>query len=125
MDGLANIIKYLRVDRGLSQSDLARLLGIGRSTIAGYECGARRPDHKTLLQLAACFNVSVDYLLGNQRSNINNSSEYSTILRELNDLLNSSPIPQEKKNEIINEMRDYFRWKIDQARQSDSSAEEE
>jgi len=125
MDGLANIIKYLRTDRGLSQSDLARLLGIGRSTITSYESGARSPDYKTLLQLATCFNVSVDYLLGNQRSNLNNSSEYSTILRELNDLLNSSPIPQEKKNEIINEMKDYFRWKIDQARQSDSSAEEE
>lgn len=54
----------LRDEKGLSQGELAKRLGIARTTYSGYENNAREPDQKTLDKLATFFDVSVDYLLG-------------------------------------------------------------
>lgn len=125
MNNFAGILKNLRVKRGLSQADLARLLGVGRSTIASYENGTRKPDHETLLQIAACFQVSTDFLLGNYKGNNNNEiPAYTEMISEINQLLRSTPLPADKKTEIINELLDYFRWKVEQAQQNLSEKEE-
>jgi len=58
-------IKMLREKRGLSQAEVAKRLGIARTTYSGYEIGTREPDQNTLIKLAKFFDVSVDYLLGN------------------------------------------------------------
>lgn len=57
-------LKKLREDRGLSQRELARLIGFAPSTIAMYETDKRNPDPETLQKLADFFGCSVDYLLG-------------------------------------------------------------
>ncbi|MEW8957827.1 MAG: helix-turn-helix transcriptional regulator [Moorella sp. (in: firmicutes)] len=57
-------LKKLREDKGLSQREIARLLGFAPSTIAMYETNKRTPDPETLQKLADFFGVSVDYLLG-------------------------------------------------------------
>ena len=58
-------IKMLREKRGLSQSEVAKRLGVARTTYSGYELGTREPDQNTLMKLARFFDVSVDYLIGN------------------------------------------------------------
>lgn len=58
-------LKQLREDRGLSQSQLAKELGVSQSTVGNWESGAREPNFSTTQQIADFFNVSVDYLLGN------------------------------------------------------------
>ena len=55
----------LRKSKGATQKELADFLGISRQAYANYENGNREPDNNTLLKLASYFNVSVDYLLGN------------------------------------------------------------
>ncbi len=57
-------IQELRELHGISQTELAKQLGVVRSTICQYEKGNRQPDTATLLKLADFFGVSVDYLLG-------------------------------------------------------------
>lgn len=57
-------LKKLREDKGLSQRELARLIGFAPSTIAMYETDKRTPDPETLQRLADFFGCSVDYLLG-------------------------------------------------------------
>lgn len=57
-------IKELRQDKGLSQGDLAKELGLSQQTISSYEKGIREPDISTLKKLADFFQVSLDYLLG-------------------------------------------------------------
>ena len=54
----------LRVERGITQKELADRLSLGRSTVAGYEVKGKQPDNARLCLLADFFGVSVDYLLG-------------------------------------------------------------
>lgn len=57
-------LKQLRNDRGLTQLDVARLLGVERSTYVKYERGQSDPSTATLVRLADYFGVSVDYIIG-------------------------------------------------------------
>jgi len=57
-------LKELRKEKNLTQEDLAKILEISRSTIAGYETERKEPDYETLKKIADFFNVSIDYLLG-------------------------------------------------------------
>ena len=56
-------LQELRKARGYSQQDVAKLIGVGRTTYLKYESGDNRPTRK-LNELARLFNVSADYLLG-------------------------------------------------------------
>lgn len=61
---LTAILKELRVSAGLTQKELAAKLGIGQSTIVGYEKGIREPTVSNLALYAKYFNVSIDYIIG-------------------------------------------------------------
>ena len=60
------MLKELRKKQKVSQQKLATKLGVSRSTVAMWEIGASQPDNNMLLQIASYFNVSIDYLLGNE-----------------------------------------------------------
>ena len=78
-------LRELRALMGATQSELAKLLSIDRSTYGKYETGDSSPDFEKLLKLSFYFNVSTDYLLG--KSNVKTpSNEISTILRDDKDL---------------------------------------
>ena len=64
MGSFNNILKSLRISRGLTQDELSKELKISRSTIGMYEKGAREPDFETLELIADYFYVDTDYLLG-------------------------------------------------------------
>ncbi|MFW6016106.1 MAG: helix-turn-helix domain-containing protein [bacterium] len=76
MSNINDRIKQLRGENDLTQEELAKNIGLSRSTVAGYETNKRKPDSDTLNKIADFFNVSVDFLLGrsDQRyTNDNNS----------------------------------------------------
>ena len=58
------LLRELRRDRGMTQSDLARELSFTPMTISSYEHGCSIPDDATKVKIAKIFNVSLDYLLG-------------------------------------------------------------
>lgn len=58
-------LKKLRVEAGLSQQQLANVVGVSQQSINKYENHGVEPDIATLIALAKCFNTSVDYLIGN------------------------------------------------------------
>ncbi len=57
-------LQELRKDHGLSQEDLAKILGVSHYTVSSYECNRSDPDDKSKVILAKLFDVSVDYMLG-------------------------------------------------------------
>jgi len=53
----------LRTARGLSVAALARVAGVGRGALIGYEQGSYWPGFSTLIRLSQFFGVSLDELL--------------------------------------------------------------
>lgn len=48
----------------MTQAELARRLGITRSSVNGWEMGLALPSTTLLVELARTFHISTDYLLG-------------------------------------------------------------
>ncbi len=61
---IAEKVKKLREQKGLSQAELARLLGITRSSVNAWEMGISVPSTQYIVDLAGVFDISTDYLLG-------------------------------------------------------------
>ena len=60
-------IKELRTEMHKSLRDVANDLNISYSSLSKYERGDQQPSYETLIRIANYFNVSVDYLLGNEK----------------------------------------------------------
>ena len=65
---VADKIKFLREQIGLTQSYLAKRLGITRSSVNAWEMGISVPSTQYVVELANIFRVSTDYLLGMKTS---------------------------------------------------------
>ena len=61
---IAEKVKKLREQKGLSQAELARLLGMTRSSVNAWEMGISVPSTQYIVDLAGVFDISTDYLLG-------------------------------------------------------------
>lgn len=57
-------LKELREEKGLSQTQLGKEIGVDRRTIGSYELGLREPSLETIEKLCKYFGVSAGYLLG-------------------------------------------------------------
>lgn len=61
---MADRLKELRKDRGLTQVELATVTGLSSHSINSYESGRRTPNSKAMVALERYFNVSGEYLRG-------------------------------------------------------------
>ena len=61
MSKFSKKLKRLRKERGLSQSELADVLNIARTSIGNYEQGIREPSFEMLELIADYFNVDIAY----------------------------------------------------------------
>ena len=59
-----NLLK-LRREKGVSQEEVAAVLGVTRQAFSRYEKGERELGYASLVALARYFDMSIDYLLGN------------------------------------------------------------
>lgn len=57
-------LKELRLARGVTQSELGKVLGVTKASVCCYEKGARTPTIDNLIDLVNYFGVSADFLLG-------------------------------------------------------------
>ena len=106
-----NRLRFLREHQELSQGEAAKRLNLTHSTYCKYETGVHQPDFETLKKIANFFDVSIDYLLENDRS----LSDTDEIVDLNNFLLNGrytihSKFPSDKErkrlNNIINAVYD-------------------
>ena len=66
---IASSIIPLRESKNMKQSDLARRLSLDKSSMSKIENGTRKVSSDEILKIANIFEVSTDYLLGNNEKN--------------------------------------------------------
>lgn len=66
MKGLGETIRTLRLEKGLTQPQLAQLVGVSKGMISIWENNINEPKASYLKALAVALDVTVDILLGNE-----------------------------------------------------------
>lgn len=72
-DKLASRLVNLRESSGLSQSEVARRIGIDNSSLSRIESGSRKVSAEELGKFSTLYSVTTDYLLG-----INHTPKWAT-----------------------------------------------
>ena len=65
MSFFSGMLRGLRKDSGITQAQLAKEIGVSKSSINMYERGEREPSYDILQKISKYFNISADMLLGN------------------------------------------------------------
>lgn len=110
-----NRIKKLRIENNLTQEELGKKLNVGKSTVANYESGYSEPEGEKISKLASIFNVSIDYLLGNNNENSTSNLHIDTYIAQQGTLLKKENsgyfIFDFSENTILNQDKEYFAFK--------------
>lgn len=79
-------IKELRKQKGITQTELSKVLGVGKTTISNYETGYSTPDSLIIQRLSEFFNVSTDFLIKNSEQISCNQSTINKKMLDISDL---------------------------------------
>ncbi len=64
MSVIGERIKTLRVNKKVTQKEIAEGIGVSPVSVQRFEYGSVRPSLDTIIALADFFDVSLDYLVG-------------------------------------------------------------
>lgn len=64
MSVIGERIKELRLEKKVTQKEIAEGIGVSPVSVQRFEYGSVRPSLDTLIALADYFDVSLDYLVG-------------------------------------------------------------
>ena len=70
-------IKELRIEKNVTQKELAKSLNLTQDSISLWENNKRIPDTMYIILLCNYFNVSADYLLGLKNEYMDNWLNYN------------------------------------------------
>ena len=102
-------IKRIRIQRGLTQSELGHLLKISESTVRGYELGIRNPKHQKLEAIAYALGVNVEVLTNAEFDNMTAMHRLFQLFRQYGGYFDSSGNLKLKKLSLSSW---YQQWKI-------------
>ena len=103
---LSKNIKELRIEKGLTQVQLAEQIGVTQGAIYFWEKGINEPTAGYVVKLATFFNVSADDLLSYE---FEKTSEITTRGKEMNRLFSNLSVSQQEA--LINVAREYLKNK--------------
>lgn len=110
MARFGELLAELRLDRRLTQKELANILYVSDGTISNYENGVHLPDVEKLVSIADFFDVSTDYLLGRCSSPLSPDVFNESVLGKktagelIQNVKEMNPERQQALNVIINDM---------------------
>lgn len=101
-----------RIEKGLTQVELAKIFNVSKQTVSNWESGKRTPDAKTIEELADFYEVTVDHLLGRVTPGLiviePNKENDSSTLKFLNKIRFKTDLANNKfSNEDLENFRKY------------------
>lgn len=69
-----NIIRELRIKKGITQSELANACGIHQTAVSQWEKDRTLPDTQMLIKLSEYFGVSIEILMGKEEHDSNRNT---------------------------------------------------
>lgn len=78
-------LKQLRTEKGLTQEQLAEILGVSGRSISRWETGTNLPDLSILVQISEYYNVEVKEILNGERISGNMDNELKETLLKVAD----------------------------------------
>ncbi|MGO3391681.1 MAG: helix-turn-helix domain-containing protein [Lactococcus lactis] len=99
MEYFGDKLRALRMEKKLTQNDLAARLGIVGASVSSYEKNKQYPSVEVLIQLCQTFDVSADYLFGlSDDKNFNTSTlteeQLQIVLRLINEFEQSNVLKE-------------------------------
>ena len=80
MAGMGEILSTLRKQKGVTQEEMGKALGVSMQAVSRWENGGA-PDIMLLPALANYFGVSIDYLLGHETPAVDDERQLLTCYR--------------------------------------------
>ncbi|MCI9605387.1 MAG: helix-turn-helix transcriptional regulator [Oscillospiraceae bacterium] len=103
-------LRAIRLSKGISQQQLANVIGTTQQSINKYENHSTEPDIETLIQIADYFEVSVDSLIGHPVSEVMEQKPGFDLSREEVRLLQEyRALSKEEKESIRLILRNYLK----------------
>lgn len=101
-------LKSLRIKNNLTQKEIATILGIKRSTYAGWELGTDTITLRKLIILSNFYELSIDFIVG-----ISTHNKYTSISKiDLNILGNNLKTIRTNNKKAQKEMADFLKISV-------------
>ena len=78
-------LKQLRNEKGITQEQLAEILGVSGRTVSRWETGTNLPDLSILVQISEYYNVEIKDILNGERKSKNMDTELKETLLKVAD----------------------------------------
>ena len=75
-------LKEARKKKGFTQTQLGEAIGVGKTTIAGYESGKREPDVNKIYRMMAALDIEANSLTQEEMHETDPRGEISLTLRK-------------------------------------------
>jgi transcriptional regulator with XRE-family HTH domain len=95
METIAQRLARLRKERGITQEEMAHLLGISQPIVSDYERGELRLHGELIVKLVKILGVTADEILGLESSRNNNTLKSRRFLRRIQQIEKLSKRDQE------------------------------
>ncbi len=123
METVGERIKHLRINNKMTQKEFSEKIGVGRSTLAGYETNQIEPSLNVIFKISSEFGIRPSYFLRTM------SVEYPKVeddkidilvkLDELMELISSQDVYADKKKiKVESDLSRLIYFEVKQARES-------
>ena len=107
---LSEKLKELRINKNLSQYELAKELGITSRAIRNYESGERAPRTDVLKKYGEYFKISYDYFFDDKEGD---ADEIEDIILRLNTLFAGGKLDKESKEKVMIAIKEIYEESLD------------
>ena len=97
----------------MSQSELAKVVGVSQTTVTAWETGKAEPSSSAISSLADYFNVTTDYLLGRPEKKDDDNVDYVALDKALDNArsFDGEPMDDHDREILRGILKGYFTTK--------------